>query len=545
MKLALTIAVALVLGLAGTGAAQANDGDNVPAAADAEAWSKYVAQTNKQNAAQDWSTPHGTLVADSGFRPFTDGFSFFNTGFPDSTNHKIFGSPLKTTDLNSAAMRSLMGKRVCLERSDSGPCTLTTAGKLWRDKINEAMAGGHCYGFATTAALLRGRELVPSQFQAGATSPYDLKLEAPISREIARNMAQQFTASTDQFLAKPSQVVQTLRTALAPGALPPVLIMYSAVGGHAVTPYALYEGSDGHYDVAIYDNNYPDFRRVVRIDTTKEKAEYAFTVNPSDPATDSSLDKIGVVPTEFIAAKQECPFCANAASTTIQIKPVSSRVPIRTTVTRLNGKSFKNLVTNRPTNPWQPGEQWSFPSYELPKKKSFLLKVNNKKSKRAMPLSVLATTGSYSLGTEMAKIPAGGVGKVGFDTKNGVVVYRSQNPGPGVLQFVDNGEKNVVSVFGRATAKGANTIGGGLLAKEKKVYLAPVNEKAAEVTVQSTLEYYKNGRAHAVAAKITADLPAGDLLFIDYETWDRKHPKKLKAYSVNGQKATRVKVEFV
>ena len=112
MKLALTIAATLVIGVALPSAAHAADGDNVPAAADAKAWSKYVTDTNKQNAAQDWSTPQGTLIADSGFRPFADGFSFFNTGLPDSANHQIFGSPLRPTDLNAAALRSLMGKRV-------------------------------------------------------------------------------------------------------------------------------------------------------------------------------------------------------------------------------------------------------------------------------------------------------------------------------------------------------------------------------------------------------------------------------------------------
>ena len=542
-----TVAAALVFGLAGPGAAQADSGDNgvnVPAAANPAAWAQYVMSTDKQNATQDWSTPHGTLIADSGFRPFSDGFSFFNTGFPDRTNNAVFGSPLKTIDLNSTTLRNLMGKRVCLEGQTTGACTLTAAGKAWRDQINEEMAGGHCYGFATTAALLGPGQLVPSQFQAGAATPYDLKLAAPISREIARNMAQQYTTDIGQFNAKPSKIVETLRTALRPGALLPVLTIYSSVGGHAVTPYALYEGTEGKYDVAIYDNNYPDFRRVVRIDTTKEKAEYAFQVNPANPATDATLQAIGLVPTKTIASKQACPFCTNAKSTTIQIKPIVSDVPIRSKLTRLNGEPIKSLVIDKPTNPWEPGEPWSFPSYELPKKKSFLLKVNNKKSKRPIPLSVLATTGTYSLGTEKAKIPAGGVGKVGFDTKSGVVVYRGQTAGSGEVQFVDNGDKNVVSVSGRAKAKGDNTIGGRLLAKNKQVGLAPVSKRPGKVVAESTLEYFKNGKAHEVNANVTAVLPAGALLLIDYHRWNRNHPKKLKAYSVDGQKVIRVKVAY-
>ncbi|MEI2718137.1 MAG: hypothetical protein V9E98_14300 [Candidatus Nanopelagicales bacterium] len=544
MRIALGIAGVLMLGAMSPSVAWAADGDNIPAAANPKMWQKYVASVNKQNAAQDWSTPSGTLIADSGFRPYADGFSFFNTGVPDRANHRVFGSPLRTTDLNAAGMRSLMGKKVCLEGNATGPCTLSTPGKLWRDKTNAGMAGGHCYGFATTVALLYGRELRPEQFQVGAATPYDLRLEESISREIARNMAQQWTDSPNRFLAPPSEVVETLKTALTPGAVPPVFIMYSGIGGHAVTPYALYEGANGRYDVAIYDNNYPDFTRVVRLDTVKETARYAFNVNPSDPDTDDKLSRIGVVPTDFIAAQQPCPFCINATTTTIQIDPVITKVPIKTKVTRLDGKPFPKLKTIKPSNPWQPGTPWTFPTYELPKEKSFILKVNNKESNRALPLSVLATTGAYSLGTGVAKIPAGGVGKVGFDTKNGIVVYRSQNPGPGLLQFADNGERNVVAVSGRARSKSANTIGGGLIPKQKQVILAPVDEEKAEVTADASLEFYKNGKARTKLAHVETTLPAGASLIIDYHKWNRNDPKKLIAYSLLGQDVTRVNVSF-
>lgn len=524
----------------------AGDGDHQPASANPAFWLGYVDMMAKDEAAQDWSTPEGALVADSGFRPFTDGFSFFNMGVPDQWNNEMFGAPESgPRNLDADTLRSMMGKRVCLEGTDDGACTLSLAGKLWRDAINADMAGGHCYGLAATASRLYAGEVTPGQFQAGATTAYDLALRTPISREIARYMASQYSRSPMGFVASPAEVVEDLKAALVPGKTPPVLIMLSGDGGHAVTPYALYQGEAGRYDVAIYDNNYPDFSRVVRLDTDKQTAQYAFSINPDEPPVDSTLDAIGVVPADFISATQPCPFCRDAQHTNIQIEPVRSQVPLKAKVTDLDGKPMEGLVVTPPTSPWEPGEPWTFPSFQLPKGQAFLLTISARDSKKDIKASVLATTGMYSVGTEEAQIPAGTVGRFGFDTKTGIVVYKSKDPGMGRLAFIDTGDTRSVAVAAHADASNANSAVGGVLMKKRKMaVLYPLSRKGGRVTAQAQLQYFSGGKVHEVAATMEATLPTDGALTISYGKWTRRNPTGLQAFIESDDRRTPVTVRF-
>ena len=108
-------------------------------------------------------------------------------------------------------------------------------------------------------------------------------------------MATQYLNDTDKYLLKPSQAAKGSRHPCGRGSTSGP-VMGSGAGGHAVTPYALYDKGDGRYDVAIYDNNYPDFRRVVRLDATNEQAQYTFSANPNAQTSDPTLDDIGLVP---------------------------------------------------------------------------------------------------------------------------------------------------------------------------------------------------------------------------------------------------------
>lgn len=546
MRLPLTLAAVTAMTMSMAPPALGADGDNLPRGASAQAWSQYVKSVQEAEAVQDWTTPQGVLVADSGFRPFTDGFSFFNTSKPDSGNHALFGTPKSgPKNLDANTLRSMMGKRVCVEGSSEGLCTLTLAGKLWRDSTNENMNGGHCYGMASTAGQLFVGQLTPSEFQSGATSTYDLGLRTAISRQIARNMASQYSKSPVRYLAQPTEVVEDLKSALAPGKTPPVLIMFSKDGGHAVTPYALYQGENGRYDVAIYDNNYPDFRRVVRLDTANQTAQYAFQVNPEAPPVDPMLEGIGVVPTDFITGRQPCPFCTDAKHTTVQIDPVKSEVPLQAKVTTLKGRALMGLSVTPPTSPWEPGEPWNFPTFQLPKGKAFLLTVNARRSTKDIKIKVLATSGGYSIGAAGAKIPAGTKGRVGFDTTTGAVVYKSKDPGMGLLSFVDSGVTNSVAVEGRAESSNKKAaIGGALVGQRKVAVLYPLNRKAGNVGAVAQLQYYQNGKAKKQVAVVEAKLPAGSALALSYGKWTRANPKGLQAFVVSGSQRTPATVRF-
>ena len=124
-------AMMLAVGVGSTARA-ADEGLNVPAAADPKVWNDYIAKVEEANAVQDWSSVSGALVAQSNFRPFGDGFSFFNTGVPDNFNAAMFGAQKSgPKNLNGKALRSLMGPKACVGGNKSGKCRLTLAGKSW------------------------------------------------------------------------------------------------------------------------------------------------------------------------------------------------------------------------------------------------------------------------------------------------------------------------------------------------------------------------------------------------------------------------------
>lgn len=87
------VATTLAATAVAVGPAPADDGQNVPPAADPQAWAQYVAGFRAQQQFQDWSTARGPIIADSGFRPYDNGFSFFNWSVPDVKNSSVYGVP--------------------------------------------------------------------------------------------------------------------------------------------------------------------------------------------------------------------------------------------------------------------------------------------------------------------------------------------------------------------------------------------------------------------------------------------------------------------
>lgn len=535
---ALTIGVmSAVMALSAAGTAKADIGGNQPSGANPSVWQQYVESYNQE---PDWS-PTGTIVADSGFRAFADGFSFFNTGVPDDFNSEMFGTPRSgPKNLNAETMRDLMGKRVCLEKSDTGPCTLTLAGRQWMQATNASMAGGHCFGFAATAADIFNKVLSPGAFQAGAATTYDLALREPISREIARNMASQYTFDVMQYELSPRKIVSTLKASLTPGSMPFTLFIFWSGGGHALTPYALYDKGNGKYDVAVYDNNYPDAGRAIRIDTVKNTYEYLVMTNPNgDP--EIARDIIGLVPSEVIAAKQACPFCTAANSTTVQLTPVRTRVPVKTRITDLDGKKIKGVVVNPPTNPWQPGDRWEFPTYTVPRKQDFIIEVGNRRNPKPVATSLLATTGQFTIGTQDAVVPARGVAALGLIPEKGVVVYGSSGDRSqlGGLLFVDEGPSSSVEVVGQTRSSGDQFLLGRFNEKNKQVVLFTPSKKP---TSARSAAIFQDASGQLVTAALSTAIPRNGKLVIDYARWSTQRPRAISAYVQGGGKRTPVKV---
>src|SRR3954451_18129622 len=67
-------------------------------------------------------TPNGTIIAESGFRPDTNGYSFPN-----------YGNENDPQNLDAASMVKLFGSGVCADAVQDGSCTLTPAAQTWRE----------------------------------------------------------------------------------------------------------------------------------------------------------------------------------------------------------------------------------------------------------------------------------------------------------------------------------------------------------------------------------------------------------------------------
>lgn len=83
--------------------------------------------------------PTGDVVADSGFRPWVDGFGFEN-----------YGNDVGPQNMTPAEVEGIFGSQVCASGTGAD-CELIPTAAKWMEVENERMAGGHCMGFSVTA----------------------------------------------------------------------------------------------------------------------------------------------------------------------------------------------------------------------------------------------------------------------------------------------------------------------------------------------------------------------------------------------------------
>ena len=294
--------------------------------------------------------PTGTIIADSGFRPFPNGFSFVNYGTTLGTNQALFGQPSPLTDpskpaiangLTAASMRRVFGDGVCLGGNGSN-CTLTESAKVVMKTANAWAAVGHCFGFATLANALYTGRLSPGEVRGGAVNALTTLNDAT-QQAIMRAFIAQYYSAFGIRPASMADAVNRLRSSLTPGHIPYTMLVYGAPGGHAMVPYAVLDRGNGLFDIAVYDPNLPNQARAVHVDTNANS--WNFTSSPGLTAsTWSSTDP--AKPAYFLLgdvssalAKQACTFCLNGkAGTMVSFSPVLNA----------NGGVFDNLVLTDP-----------------------------------------------------------------------------------------------------------------------------------------------------------------------------------------------------
>jgi len=311
---------------------------------DPEAFGNFFGPLNQ-------GAPQGTVVADSGFRPYPHGFPIPNWGTPENfiDSQLIFGTPSRLSlddyeagkvappqGLNALSLRRTFGDGVCRDPKTidpkTGDCELIFGAELLAQLIETGATGGHCFGFAAAAAGLYNGQLPANQVGASglginATNP----MGDPAVQTITRLYGTQYfndsvTAALDGI--SPTKLVNTLIRDLPGGTAPYILTVINSQGGHGITPFAVLDRGEGIYDIAVYDNNFPMRARAVTVDTNDDTFTYASAINPSAPGIEWSTEtqgRIGLVSVADMLEEQTCPVCLGPdQGTLVTISPLQA-----------------------------------------------------------------------------------------------------------------------------------------------------------------------------------------------------------------------------
>ncbi len=246
------------------------------------------------------------------YEPRDDGFGFANYGG---------GNAPAALTVNLA--RRLYGdEQACTSVNNAGECTPQPVMLQLIEQANRAMAGGLCEGFAVlslrlyqegaTASLL-GQEAIVAALEQG---------DPRIAAELAFWFVTQFASETQAAAAfyreqTPSQIVATLADDFANPATAAgyTLGLYSAEGGHAVTPYAV-EAIDNGSRIYIYDSNWPSETRW--IDVVDNVWTYALAATNPSEASSAWSGSTGTLELTPMASRQppfSCAFCPQSDGT--------------------------------------------------------------------------------------------------------------------------------------------------------------------------------------------------------------------------------------
>ena len=247
-----------------------------------------------------------TQVVTLDYEPVDDGFGFANYGG---------GNAPAALTVNLA--RRLYGDaQVCASVSADDECTPQPVILQLIDQANRAMAGGLCEGFAVLSLRLYQQGATTSLLGQEALVAALEQGDPRVAAELAFWFVTQFASETQAAAAfyreqSPSEIVATLADDFANPLTSAgyTLGLYSAEGGHAVTPYAV-EAVDGGSRIYIYDSNWPNEPRW--IDVVDNVWTYALAAtNPTETAS-AWTGSTGTLELTPMASRQPpfaCAFC--------------------------------------------------------------------------------------------------------------------------------------------------------------------------------------------------------------------------------------------
>jgi len=505
-----------------------------------------------------WS-PHGTVVADSGFRPYPNGFSFTNYGADMRVNQVLFaqptplpanGQPTLAVAMDSTTMRQTFGNGVCLPGQDlskTSGCTLTQSAEVVQNLAAGWGAGGHCYGLSTMAAAFFNGQVTPGALSTGAVNSLTT-LNDTAQRSILRALVAQYFSATGTRPSSMADAITTLRSVLTPGHVPVTLLIYGPVGGHALTPFAVLDKGNGLFDIAVYDSNIPNQMRAVHVDTVNNNWQYLGAIDPTSAnalSWDSAQPKTSLLlgSIDNSVKVQNCVFCQNNSSqSVVSFSPVSStNAGLYDNIKLLaaDGQPLdpKAYVLIPPTNPIQGGLVQG-PVLRVNYGTAYAISISGAAVENRQPFAVTVvgkgSTQSVSLGSVTPDTSAQVT--VGALSRSVAVVGKSFQ----TASVAQTTEQAGVSYKFSATQQSADNAGNvysRVIADKKEVVFRDIQGKATNWTLRISSANNKGKSAYIATGVYT---PAGTVLEVEYPTWKgaagRPH---LYLYSAIGGKKIR------
>ena len=489
--------------------------------------------------------PQGTLVADSGFRPYPHGFPIPNWGSADSfaQNQVVYGLPERLTldnykkgnyegpaPLNSLSLRRTLGDGVCQDAKKidpkTGECKLILGAELLAQMIESAGAGGHCFGIAAAAAALYNGQLPANQVGAsGLGINANNQMGNPAVQTITRLYGTQYFNNnflTDIYAGQsPTEIVQTLIKTLPSGQVPFLLSIVSEIGGHGITPYAVLDRGNGLFDIAVYDNNFPFRALALTVDTNTDSFVYTSATNPNSPtytwstATNAAISLTSI---DEILAVQPCQVCRGKDTGTLlafsswDIKN-NGLLGITLLDTQGNGLASDLYRKMAPLNPANQ-EQVSAPLIVINPGVEFTVEVAAGALVTPQSLEVYAMSNGASDVLTLEDIPAQSTVKFAVYEKG--TIFSATKPSSPRIQQLADGKENSYEVNGHP------------LDLPKGVYVAQEWDRQAKTvrystTAKQTLKWNiqidKNPTPTEFGwAGLSVEVPAGSDILVDYAT---------------------------
>ncbi|MCF7764364.1 MAG: immunoglobulin domain-containing protein [Verrucomicrobia bacterium] len=289
----------------------------------------------------------GTIIADLGFRPRTDGFPFENYVNTLANNEKAL-------NLTPAEVRRMFGDRV-VSRVNGAEIVLTPPARKWMEEISNSMNGGHCAGLSYMSLLVYTKHLeISGTFGVNSLQGLTLEKNPRLQREIGYWWATQVVSpGGDRIAGTPVEILDRLIAALKPDATDTYSIAIFKrdwTGGHAVTPYAVEDKGNNVYDVLLYDNNWPNRTRRMTIDRTKNTWQYSASINPQANADlyegDATTRTLFVEPMSRHNQMQICGFCDDGSSAAARSGFSNSEGPLQLNEIFVDGNGVHLLITD-------------------------------------------------------------------------------------------------------------------------------------------------------------------------------------------------------